>query len=407
MDKTTFKTPIVRGSSGGIPLAAQPVRSGFKYQIGQLDRGQSHYHQFLSTLVGARRVYKAFSELPEGSVILCGGERAKESVRKFRPSSNQLQTAKSEAHEYKHTIVAAELKFKFDKVDVVEGNLEENDLMSIYRCAHLERGTEMFCEFSGGAAISPLPPVPIRCVGEPQMIMYLTDDIRRQLVVREKSKIVFARGGAGIFEIKEFAARLSKVVYCHGGRKTVFNRNLVAARPATRTVVLKSINPHSRNPTKMREKAHYDVLHMASPIRAHRIIRESLLVPEEAVQKSWLNVDKHLIQQKRHSNFCGIGDVAGIPNRKAVATSRKQASSAPGNVVRFLKQEQLDPSYDGHPSCPRVTRIGERITAEFGRKGMLWPSSPIGLAKERRIHRVPKRDFVPPAYWQGMIEGCI
>lgn len=240
MDKKTFKILIVRGGSGGISLAARLVRVGFRRQIELLDRSKFHYSQPRWTQVGAGKVYKSTSERSEASMILFRVEGIKDCVRKFRPNSDQLQTAESDVIEFEDVIVATGIEFN-----------------------------------------------------------------------------------------------------------------------------------------------------------------------EEEGKKCLLNFDKHSLQQKEHPNFFSIREVTGIPNSKTGATIRKQAPVVARNGVRFLKNEKMDPAFDGYSSCPVVTRIFKGMLDKFGYKGKLLPSFPLDPTKEKRNYWVPNKDLLPPIYWHGILKGCI
>jgi sulfide:quinone oxidoreductase len=404
MANMTFKILIVGGGSGGISLAARLVHAGFKGQIGILEPSEHHYYQPLWTLVGAGIVSKASSQRSESAVIPSGVEWVKDHVKEFRPDANQVQTAESGIIEYEVMIVATGLELNFDKIDGVEGNLGKNGLISVYQYDQLDSATKTIREFIGGVAIFTMPPVPIKCAGAPHMGMYLADDVWRQSGVREKTKIIFASAGAVIFGIKEFAAPLNEVVR-RKGIETRFSRKLVGVRAAERIAVFESTNADPSHPAGTREEVHYDLLHVVPPMSAHRFIQESLLASEVEGQKGWLGVDKYSLQHKKYPNVFGIGDVTGIPNSKTGAAIRKQAPIVAGNVVRFLKGEPMDQSYDGYSSCPLITGIGKVILAEFGYDGKLLPSFPLDPTKERRIYWILKKVLLPPMYWHGMLRG--
>jgi sulfide:quinone oxidoreductase len=406
MNAKKFKILIVGGGAGGISLAARLARSGFRSQIGLLEPSEFHYYQPLWTLAGAGIVSKDSSERSEASVIPTGVEWVKDRVKEFRPDVNQVQTAESGIIEYQVMIVATGLELNFDKIDGVKGNLGKNGLISVYQYDQIDNATKAIHEFKGGSAIFTMPPVPIKCAGAPQKIMYLADDVWRQSGVREKSKITFASAGAVIFGIKEFAVPLSEVVR-RKNIETRFNRKLVAVRAAERIAVFESTSSDLSQPVGSREELPYDLLHVVPPMSAHRFVRESLLASEEEGQKGWLNVDKYSLQHKKYPNIFGIGDVTGIPNSKTGAAIRKQAPIVAGNVMRFLKGEPMGPAYDGYSSCPIITGIGKVILSEFGYDGKLLPSFPLDPTKERRIYWILKKDLLPPMYWHGMLKGYL
>jgi sulfide:quinone oxidoreductase len=401
-----FKILIVGGGSGGISIAARLVRAGFKGQIGLLEPSSHHYYQPLWTLVGAGIVSKDSTERSEAELIPSGVEWVKDGVAEFRPDADQVLTSGSGVIEYEVMVVATGLELNFDKIDGLQGNLGKNGLISVYQYDQLDSATKTIRDFAGGTAIFTMPPVPIKCAGAPQKIMYLADDVWRQSGVRDRTKVMFASAGASIFGIKEFAGPLSEVIR-RKGIETLFNRKLVAVRPEQRIAVFESTSTQQGSDTSTREEIRYDMLHVVPPMSAHSFVRDSGLASEEPTQKGWLSVDKHTLQHKKYPNVFGIGDVTGIPNSKTGAAIRKQAPVVTKNVTKFCKGQPLESSYDGYSSCPLITGIGKVILAEFGYDGKLLPSFPLDPTKERRLYWVLKKDLLPPMYWYGMLKGYL
>ncbi len=404
MPPKKFKILIVGGGSGGISLAARLVHSGFGGQIGLLEPSEHHYYQPLWTLVGTGLAAKSSTERPESSVVPTGVEWIKDRASEFRPGANQVQTVGAGTIDYDVLIVATGLELNFAKIEGVAENLGKNGLISVYQYDQLDAAAKAIREFSGGVAVFTMPPVPIKCAGAPQKVMYLADDLWRRSGVREKSQVIFTAAGPTIFGIKEFAGPLTEVVR-RKGIETRFNCKLVAVRAEERTAVFESTAGDTTRPVGTREELRYDLLHVVPPMSAHRVVSDSPLASAEDGQKGWLAVDKFTLQHQKYPNVFGIGDVTGIPNSKTGAAIRKQAPVVAGNVVRFLKGEPMQAAYDGYSSCPLITGIGKVILAEFGYDGKLLPSFPLDPTKERRIYWILKKDLLPPMYWYGMLKG--
>lgn len=56
-----------------------------------------------------------------------------------------------------------------------------SNVVSNYSSATVEKTFQKMQEFKGGNAIFSFPPMPIKCPGAPQKIMYLADDYWRQV----------------------------------------------------------------------------------------------------------------------------------------------------------------------------------------------------------------------------------
>lgn len=92
-------------------------------------------------------------------------------------------------------IVALGLRLAWEKIPGAKESLGKNGVCTIYEYDQVDKTEEMLRSFSGGTAVFTMPPVPIKCAGAPQKIMYLADEIFRNNGVRNQSKLFFATAG--------------------------------------------------------------------------------------------------------------------------------------------------------------------------------------------------------------------
>lgn len=406
MGETHFKILIVGAGSGGVSLASRLVKLGFKGQVGLVDPSETHDYQPLWTLAGVGLVSKESTRRPAKGLVPRGVTWIQDAVTSFLPGSNKVNTAKSGALSYDVLVVATGLELNYEKIAGLEGQLGRNGLFSVYRYDQVDYAAEMIQSFKGGTAIFTMPPVPIKCAGAPQKVMYLADHIWRLSGVRGKSRMVFASAGATIFGIKEFAAELNKVV-ARKGIETLFQHKLVAVDAARKVATFEVPESYPEGIKVVRLELGYDILHVVPPMSAPKIVRDSELASAEEGQKGWLEVDKFTLQHKRFPNIFGIGDVTGVPNSKTGAAIRKQAPVVAANIRDFAAGRPLTHKYDGYSSCPLITDIGKVMLAEFGYDGVLMPSFPLDPTKERRLYWHLKKDLLPPMYWHGMLRGLV
>ena len=309
---------------------------------------------------------------------------------------------------YDALIVATGLKLDFHKIRGLEGNLGKNGICSIYQFGDAEKTFEMLNSFKGGHALFIMPPVPIKCAGAPQKIMYLADEIFRRNGIRDKTKITFALAGKAIFGVPTFAQALLKVA-AKKGIELQFAHKLVEVKSDKHVAVFEKsvdVQVDGKTETKIEPvEINYDLIHVVPPMSAHDYIRESGLAFTEGPQAGWLKVDQGTLQHKDYPAIFGIGDVTGVPNSKTGAAIRKQAPVVVANVVNFLAQQPLVQIYDGYSSCPLITGMGKVILAEFGYDGKLMPTFPMDMTKERRSMWILKKDLLPSMYWKGMLKG--
>jgi len=400
MNSEKVKILILGGGTGGISVAARLVKKGFSREIVLVEPSDFHAYQPYWTLAGAGLVSKESSRKTMASVIPPGVKWIQDSVKAIHPEKNFVETGQGRSFEYEVLVVALGLEVNYEKIQGVQENLGKNGMVSIYQYDQLDACVKAIESFEGGTALFTMPPVPIKCAGAPQKIMYLADSIWRKKGVRSKSKIIFASAGASIFGIKEFAAALNKVIE-KKEIETRFQMKLVAVNSEKKLATFEKV----ANGTVSKEEIAFDLLHVVPPMSAPALIRNSVLASTEESQKGWLAVDKFTLQHLKFPNVFGVGDVTGVPNSKTGAAIRKQAPVLVENIYKFLNQESPFLKYDGYSSCPLVTDIGKVILAEFGYDGKLMPSFPLDPTKERRLYWILKKDLLPPMYWYGMLKG--
>ncbi|MFS4460429.1 FAD/NAD(P)-binding oxidoreductase [Bdellovibrio sp. HCB2-146] len=402
------KVLILGAGSGGVAAAARLTKHLQPRDIAIIEPAQYHYYQPLWTLVGAGLVRKEKTQKPMAAMIPDGVLWIQDSVKEVKARDNKVVCVSGKEISYEFLLVATGLKLDWAKIKGLEGNLGKNGLCSIYQYQDAEKTAQMIQAFKGGDAIFVMPPVPIKCAGAPQKIMYLADDIFRKNGVRQHSRVTFTVAGKVIFGVPSFAATLMKVVE----RKKIsvhFSHKLIEVKAAERIAVFERatetvVNGEAKVHIDLVEM-NYDLLHVVPPMRAHEYVSESGLAFTSGPQTGWLKVDQFTLQHQDHKNVFGIGDVTGVPNSKTGAAIRKQAPIVVQNMIDVMNGRVPSLQYDGYSSCPLITGFGKVALAEFGYDGKLMPTFPIDMTKERRSMWILKKDLLPVMYWKGMMTG--
>ena len=408
MSSRHFKVVILGAGSGGVSMAARLKKNIGASQVAVVEPSMFHYYQPLWTLVGAGLVKKESTQAAMKNMIPAGVTWIQDKVQTIRAKDRNVICESGQTISYDYLVVATGLKLDWDKIKGLQGHLGQDGLCSIYQYEDAEKTGQMIQKFKGGKAIFIMPPVPIKCAGAPQKIMYLADDIFRKNQVREQSEITFAVAGKVIFGVPAFAKPLMEVA----ARKNIqlkFSHRLVEILPKEKIAVFeKTIETMANGELKTSieiEKLPYDLLHVVPPMSAHNYVKESGLAFESGPQAGWLKVDQNTLQHQDYKNIFGIGDVTGVPNSKTGAAIRKQAPVVAKNILDMIDGKVPSMKYDGYSSCPLITGIGKVILAEFGYDGKLMPTFPMDMTKERRSMWILKKDLLPPMYWYGMMKG--
>ncbi len=120
-------------------------------------------------------------------------------------------------------------------------------------------------------------------------------------------------------------------------------------------------------------------------------------------------VDPHTLQSHTTPNIFAIGDAAGVPTSKAGSVTHFEGEVLVENVRRFLADEPLDASFDGHANCFIETGFGKALLIDFNYDTEPLPghypaSVGLPLLKESRLNHLGKLMF-QPLYWHSLLPG--
>jgi sulfide:quinone oxidoreductase len=120
-------------------------------------------------------------------------------------------------------------------------------------------------------------------------------------------------------------------------------------------------------------------------------------------------VDEHTLQSTAKPNVFAIGDAAGVPTSKAGSVTHFEGEVLVENVRRFLADEALDGSFDGHTNCFIETGFGKALLIDFNYDteplpGHFPTSVGLPLLKESRLNHLGKLMF-QPLYWHSLLPG--
>lgn len=404
-----FKVLIIGGGTGGIAAGARLARKLGQGSIGLIEPSESHYYQPLWTLVGAGLHTVEDTRKDMGSLIPRGVQWIKQRVQQINPKENAVTLNSGERVTYDYLIVASGLQLNWAAVPGAQEALGKNGVHTIYEHQFAESTYQALRNFKGGRALFVMPPVPIKCAGAPQKIMYLAEEIFREQGVREKTEILFMTPGKAMFGIPVFANKLAEVAARKNIKPQFLHKLKEVKGPEKKAIFARLEEVNREGKVEMvevgTEEISYDFLHVVPPMKAHDFISQSGLAFEEGPQKGWLKVDQGTLQHLEYANIFGIGDVTGVPNSKTGAAIRMQAPIVVQNLLSVMNQQKPEVIYNGYSSCPLITEKGKVILAEFGYDSKLLPTFPLDPAVERRSMWILKAHILPHLYWQGMMRG--
>lgn len=396
-----FKVIVIGAGTGGISFSASLSREIEAQSIAIIDPAEFHYYQPLWTLVGAGLESLGSTKRPVADLIPEGVNWIRNSVKEIQAAKNTLLLSDGEILTYDFLLVSPGLRLRWDKIEGLEGNLGKNGVCSIYHQDQVEYARDQILNFKKGNAVFVMPPVPIKCAGAPQKIMYLADRIFRNNNVRQDINIHWTTAGMAMFGIPTFSAPLTEIVK-EKNIKPHYRHKIVGIN-AEKKEAYYDVTHEDNSVT--RETVAYDLLHVVPPMSAPEFIEKSELAFQEGDQKGWLAVDKFTLQHLKYKNIFGLGDVTGVPNSKTGAAIRKQYPIVVANLLSVMNGMEPTEHYDGYSSCPLVVDIGKVILAEFGYDGKLMPTFPVDQSVPRASMWYLKRYLLPALYWNIMMKG--
>ena len=322
----------------------------------------------------------------------------KDFAETFQPEANTITLRSGDTHSYDYLVVCPGLQLDWGKIEGLKDTIGQNNVCSNYSPDTVEYTWECIRNLQSGTALFTQPPMPIKCAGAPQKIMYLAADRFRKKRILDKMNIEFCNAGPAMFGIPFFAKALNKVVIGYG-IKTNFNHNLVAIDGPAKTAIFETTDSEGN---KQRVTKAFDMIHVTPPQSAPDFIKNSPL----ANSAGWVDVNDKTLQHHKFSNIFGLGDATSTPNAKTAAAVRKQVPILVDNILHLIKNQPLAEKYDGYGSCPLTTSLSTVMLAEFAYGGKITPSFPLlDPRKNLFIWWIGKKIGFPWMYWHLMLKG--
>ena len=380
---------VVGGGAAGITVAAELRRHRPELSVTIVEPSDTHSYQPGWTLVGAGVFTLAETIRREETLIPKGVTWIRGAVATFLPDENQVELTDGRRVAYRHLVVCPGLKLDWEKIPGLRESLGSNGVCSNYATDTVEYTWRCLQEFQGGHALFTQPPMPIKCAGAPQKIMYLAADHWRRRGLKNPAEVEFLLAGDVLFGVPFFVPPLQQAVDDYG-IKLRYKHNLKAVHGASRTAFFTVTDGDGK--TSEVEK-HFDLMHVTPSQVAPDFVRSSPL----ANAAGWIDVDPATLQHTQYANVFSLGDAAGTTNAKTAAAVRLQAPTVVRNLLSTIDGNPLVAAYDGYGSCPLTTAYGKVVLAEFTYGGKVDPDLPAGSA-QAAPQRLAPQDEVPAVH---------
>lgn len=389
---------IIGGGAAGVSVANNMRRQNSDIDIAIVEPSEVHYYQPGFTIIGGGAYTMKQTMRNEADLIHPTVTWIKDYAETFQPDDNSVSLRSGDTISYDYLVVCPGLQLDWDKIEGLKETLNKNNVCSNYSAETVEYTWECIQNIKEGTALFTQPPMPIKCAGAPQKIMYLAADRFRKRGTLDKFHIEFLNAGPALFGVPFFAKALSKVVADYG-IKTSFNHNLIAIDGPAKIATFEATDSDGN---KQRVTKAFDMIHVTPPQSAPDFIKKSPL----ANAAGWVDVNPNTLQHNKYGNIFGLGDAGSTPNAKTAAAVRKQVPVVVDNILNLKNSKDLQGGYDGYGSCPLTTSLNKVMLAEFAYDGKVTPSFPLlDPRKSRAIWWWGKTTGFPWLYWHLMIKG--
>lgn len=398
MSQQHFQLLIVGGGAAGVSVANYMRRKNAQITIGLIEPSETHYYQPGFTIVGGgaytlKQTAKKEADLIHPSVIWI-----KDYAESFQPEQNLVSLRSGASIAYDYLVVCPGIQLDWAKISGLQETLGKNGVCSNYSAETVEYTWECIQSLQSGVALFTQPPMPIKCAGAPQKIMYLAADRFRKKGIREQINIEFCNAGPVLFGVPFFAKALHKVADSYGVTLN-FGHNLVAIDGEGKTAIFEVTDSSGE---KHRVSKSFDMIHVTPPQSAPDFIKQSPL----ANAAGWLEVNERTLQHVRFPNIFGLGDATNTSNAKTAAAVREQSPIVVDNILSLIQGQAVQDKYEGYGACPLTTSLGTVMLAEFSYGGKVTPSVPwLDPRKNRFIWWLGKIIGFPWLYWHLMLKG--
>jgi sulfide:quinone oxidoreductase len=400
MATTRHQVLIVGGGTAGITVAASLKRHAPKpLDIAIVEPSDTHTYQPALTLVGAGAYSLARTRRPTDSLVPAGVTRIKGAASSFDPANNAVELSNGDRITYDYLVVCTGVKLDWDKVEGLREALGRDGVCSNYSPDHAPYTWTCIQALKPHAkTVFTQPPLPFKCPGAPQKIVYLTADHLRRRGIRDAVDMKYFVHAPVIFGVPYFARACAKVAARYG-IDVNYQHNLVAIDASARTATFETV---AGDQPPRRIQVPYDMLHVSPPQSPADEIKSSPLVNAAG----WVEVNQNSMQHVRYPNIFALGDVSSTPNSKTAAAVRKQSPVVVRNILKLMDGKPIDTGYDGYASCPLTTAHGRAIIAEFVYGGKVTPTLPLpDPDRERWVGWWIKATGLPILYWNYMLKG--
>ncbi len=324
-----------------------------------------------------------------------GVEFIQEEVEAIEPDLNRVKLKKGQHLDYHVLIIATGARIVPEEIEGLVGDGWRSNIFDFYTIDGALALKEKFKNWPGGKLVVHFAEMPIKCPVAPLEFVFYADWFLTRKGIRQDVELIYVTPLSGAFTKK----KSSKIL---GHMLEEKNINLVTDFDIER-VDSKANQMVSYGDKKI----DYDLLVTVPTNMGDEMIARSGLGDE----LNFVPTDKHTLQSKSHENIFVIGDATDLPSSKAGSVAHFQAECLTGNLLKFIRNQNLENGFDGHANCFIESGFNRGILIDFNYEVEPVEGSfpfpvigPFRLLKETRLNHLGKLAF-KWIYWNILLKG--
>jgi len=387
---------ILGGGTGGT-LAANRLRRMYdenECRITVVDQDDDHVYQpgLLFVPFGVTTAAKLVR--PRARQLRDGVEFCNAGVVRVDIDANLVHLADGGTLPYDVLVVATGARLLPEETDGLTGPGWQEKVFTFYDLPGATALTSALRRFRRGRLVVDVVDLPIKCPVAPLEFCFLADAWLRRRGVRDDVELTYVTPLDGAFTKPVAAAALGGLLEeRHIEFVTEFNTGEVDGTGGR----LVSFDDR---------EVPFD-LAVVVPLHGGAAYVERS--PGLRDELGFVPTDPHTLQSTVRPEIFALGDAAAVPTSKAGSVAHFEGEVLAGNIVRFLRGEELVAGFDGHTNCFIEGGSGKALLIDFNYDTEPLPGhfpTAVGLPllRESRLNHLGKLMFAP-LYWHGLLPG--
>jgi sulfide:quinone oxidoreductase len=393
-----MKNILILGAGTAGTMMANHLKHSLKkldWKINIIDEVEEHHYQ-PGYLFLPFDIYKPEDIIkPTNEFIPDGVQLIKGKIDIIKPEENIIRMVDERTFNYDILIIATGAKIAPEEVQGMKGSEWQKSVFDFYTFEGSLALRNKLREWEGGKLLVHITEMPIKCPVAPLEFAFLADSFFKHKDIRDQVDITFVTPLSGAFTKPKATETLEHLLV---------EKN-IHIEP---DFAIEQVDNENKTITDYGGRVlPFDLLVTVPTNKGDELMARSGLGDD----LNFVPTNKATLQSKAYQNIFVIGDASNIPASKAGSVAHFEAEILTENISRFIHNQPLNETFDGHANCFVETGNGKALLIDFNYthepvEGTFpFPGvGPLRLLKESRMNHMGKLAF-RWIYWNMLLKG--